>query len=117
MKFYNKIEFKNPKEVGEKPKWFNLSSQKYTGYQPSKEKLKRRKNFVPKIYFIRQVREDKEQNDKAFTNILNKKVFLLKSYINYFVLAEWNLLKEKLYINFGREQTPKVIKKLSFKIN
>jgi hypothetical protein len=44
-------------------------------------------------------------------------VFLPKSYINYFVLAEWNLKEEQLYIYFEKEQRPKMIKKLSFKIN
>jgi len=116
-KFYNKIEFKNLKEVDEKLKWFNLSSLRYTSYKQPKEEPREKKDFVYKIYFIRQVREDKEKDDKAFINILNEKVFLPKSYINYFVLAEWNLLKERLYTHFEKEQTPKVIKEISFKIN
>jgi hypothetical protein len=103
--------------VDEKLKWFNLSSLRYTRYKQLKEELKEKKDFVPKIYFIRQVREDKEKTKGAFINILNEKVFLPKSYINYFFLAEWNLFKEKLYVHFEKEQTQKVIKEISFKIN
>lgn len=116
-KFWNKIEFKSIEEVDEKLEWFNRSSQEYTGYQLPKRKNKRKKNFIPKIYFIRQVKEDKEQTGKAFIDVLNEKVFLSKSYINYFILAKWNLKEERLYAYFEKEQKPKMIKKLSFKIN
>lgn len=116
-KFWNRIDFKSVEEVDEKLEWFNLSSQRYLHYQPPKTKLKRKKNFIPKIYFIRQVKEDKEQTDKPFIDVLNEKVFLPKSYINYFVLAEWNLKQEQLSIYFEKEQHSKMIKKLSFKIN
>jgi len=40
-----------------------------------------------------------------------------KSYINYFILAEWNLKEEILYIYFEKEQKSEIIKKVSFKIN
>ncbi len=116
-KFWNKINFKSEEEVDEKLEWFNLSSQKYLHYYSPKVKSKRKKNFIPKIYFIRQVKEDKEQTGKAYIDVLNEKVFLSKSYINYFVLAEWNLKEERLYIYFEKEQESKIIKKLSFKIN
>ncbi len=116
-KFWNRIDFKSAEEVDEKLEWFNLSSQRYTGYQIPKIKSKRKKNFIPKIYFIRQVKEDQEQTGKAYIDLLNEKILLPKSYINYFVLAEWNLRKEILYIHFEKEQQPKMIKKLSFKIN
>lgn len=116
-KFWNRINFKSVKEVDRKLGWFNKASEEYLGYQKPKRKSRKKKNFVPKIYFIRQVKEDKEQTRKAFIDILNEKVFLPKSYTNYFVLAEWNLKKEQLYIHFEKEQEPKIIKKLSFKIN
>jgi len=116
-KFWNRIDFKSVEEVEEKLEWFNLSSQRYLHYQPSKARPKRKRNFVPKIYFTRQVKEDKEQTGHAFIDVLNEKVFLPRSYINYFVLAEWNLKKEQLFIYFEKEQQSKIIKKLSFKIN
>lgn len=116
-KFWNRLDFKSVEEVDEKLKWFNLSSQRYLHYQPSSTQAKRKKNFISKIYFIRQVKEDKEQTGKAFIDVLNEKVFLPKSYINYFVLAEWSLKQEQLFIYFEKEQQSKMIKKLSFKIN
>ena len=115
-KFWNRIDFKNVQEVTEKLEWFNKSSQKYLGYQSPKTKQNLKKEFTPKIYFIRQIREDKE-SQKGFINVSNEKVFLPKSYINYFVLAEWNLKEEMLYIYFEKEHETKIIKRLLFKIN
>jgi len=115
-KFWNRINFKSVEEIDTKLEWFNKSSERYCSYQKPKLKLSKKK-FIPKIYFIRQVREDKEQTGKAFINVLNEKIFLPESYINYFILAEWNLKQEILYIWFEKEQEPKIIKKLSFKIN
>jgi len=34
-----------------------------------------------------------------------------------FVLAEWNLKEETLYIHFEKEQRPETIKEISFKVN
>jgi len=116
-KFWNRIDFKSIEEVDEKLEWFNLSSERYLHYLKPKIKSKRKKDFIPKIYFTRQVREDKEQTDRPFIDVLNEKVFLPKDYINYFVLAEWNLKQEKLCIYFEKEQQSKMIKQLPFKIN
>lgn len=116
-KFWNRIQFKSLSEVDEKLEWFNASSEQYLQYQKPKKKSRRKKDFIPKIYFIRQVKEDQERINKPFIDILNEKVFLPKSYINYFVLAEWNLKKEELCIYFEKEQKQKLIKKLLFKIN
>lgn len=116
-KFWNKINFKNIQEVDKNLEWFNKSSQEYTGYQPPKVVKKDKKNFSPVIYFVRQVREDKEQTEKAFIDILNDKIFLPQSYINYFVLAKWDLKEEKLYVYFEKDQISKQIKKIKFSIN
>jgi len=116
-RFWNKIEFKNIADVDKNLEWFNISSQQYTGYQRPKGKNKINKKFCPRIYFIRQVRENEKQSGKAFIDVLNEKISLPSSYINYFVLAEWNLKEEMLYIYFEKECKPKVIKKLIFKIN
>jgi len=56
-----------------------------------------------------------EQTGKTSIDILNEKISLPKSYINFFILAEWNLKEEILY--FENEQRLNLIKKLSFKIN
>jgi len=116
-KFWNRIQFSSVDEVDEKLEWFNLSSQRYTGYQPPKINQRAKEDFVPKVYFIRQVKEDKEQTQKAFIDVLNETVSFPKSYINYFILAEWNLKEEILYIYFEKEQKSEIIKKVSFKIN
>lgn len=116
--FWNRIRFKSVREVDQKLEWFNKDSERYCHYQKPKKKPKLRKSFSPKIYFIRQVKENKEtKKPKAFIDVLNEKVSLPKSFINYFVLAEWNLKKEILSIYFEKEQKSKMIKKLSFKIN
>ena len=56
-------------------------------------------------------------SDLAFIDVLNETVSFPKSYINYFVLAEWNLKDEVLYIYFEKEQKSEIIKEVSFKIN
>lgn len=115
-KFWNKINFKNIKEVDKKLEWFNDASVKYLGYRPPKTKRETNKKFIPKVYFIRQGHED-EKTKRCFVEILNDKIFLRKSYINYFVLGEWNLKNEELKIYFEKDLKPKVIKKIKFKIN
>lgn len=112
-KFWNRIDFTSIEEVDEKIKWFNSSSQKYLHYQKPKTKSKPKKNFIPKIYFIRQVKEDKEQTGKAFIDVSNQRVFLPQSYINYFTFIEWNLKQEILCVYFEKEQKSKMIKKVS----
>ena len=107
-KFWKRFDFKNLEEVDQKPKDFNNSYQWYLGYQSLKEKVSR-KNFLPKIYFIRKVYQD-EITEKGYIDILNEKVFLPKAYLNFFTLSEWNLKKEKLYVYFENEQKNYLLK-------
>ncbi len=115
-KFWNRIDFKSIDEIDEKLEWFNNASIRYLGYEPSKEKKIVKKDFIPKVYFIRQVREDKESRN-GYIDVLNERINLSTSYINYFVLAEWDLNEEKLYIYFEGEKESVVIKEMEFKIN
>lgn len=115
--FWNKIKFKNTDEIDEKLQWFNEASQSYTGYEVPRKKEKINKKFTPKLYFIRQVSEDAGQAGRAYIDVLNEKIFLPSSYINYFVLAQWNLDDEELLVHFEKEQESKCIKTLSFEIN
>jgi len=115
-KFWNKIEFGTISEVDEKLSWFNDSSLRYLHYTRP-ERRKRKGDFVPKVYFIRQVREEQEEKSRAFIDVLNEKVFLPDSYVNYFVLAEWNIENERLSVHFEQEKTPQVIEEIPFKIN
>lgn len=113
--FWNKIDFNNVNEIDLKLSWFNNSSKNYTGYIPPKRNLDEKKNFIPKIYFIRQVKEN--ENGEGFVNVLNENISVDPPFINYFVLAEWNLEKERLLIHFERKQVPETIKEIDFKIN
>lgn len=113
-KFWTKRKFTSLADVDMQLDWFNSSSETYTGYvRPNKPAVKK-KNFVPRIYFIRQVAEDA---DKGFINVLNEKISLPASYINYFVLAEWNLRKQCLVVYFEKDLKPKAIKRLTFRVN
>ena len=116
-KFWHRTDFKSIEEIDKKLEWFNQDSERYLNYQKPKRKSRKKKNFIPKIYFIRQVKENKDKSGKAFIDVLNEKIFLPKSYINYFILVEWNLKQEQLLIRFEKEQQSEVVKKLSFKIN
>ncbi len=78
-------------------------------------KISQKKNFISKIYFIRKFM--KIRNKPRFTKILNEKISISKSYINFFILFEWDLSKESPYIYFENEQKLNLIKKLSFKIH
>jgi hypothetical protein len=42
---------------------------------------------------------------------------LPEDYISYFVLGEWNLIEELLYIHFEKDQKLELVKKQFFKIN
>lgn len=114
--FWNRINFKSIDEIDEKLEWFNKASTIYLGYESLTEEKIVKKDFIPKVYFIRQVREDKETGNGCI-DVLNERINLSTSYINYFVLAEWHLNKERLYIHFEREKKPEVIKEMEFKIN
>lgn len=113
--FWNRIKFKSLKEIDRKLGWFNKSSEQYLDYQKPKG-IKNKNKFIPRIYFTRQILED-QKTEKGFIEIAREKILLPKSYINYFILAEWNLKKEILFVYFEKEQKSKLIKKLSFKIN
>lgn len=115
-KFWERFDFKSLQEIDEKLELFNLSSQRFSNHQPLKEKRKQKINFIPKIYFIRKVYED-QQTGRGYIELVHDKVSIQKSYINYFVLAEWNLKEEKLYVYFENDQKLKRIKKIKFKIN
>lgn len=116
-KFWNQFEFNNFEEIDEKLELFNQSSQRYTGYKKPKETSLRR-NFTPRIYFIRQVKEvSKDKQKKAYINVLNVEISMPKSLVNYYVLSEWDLTKEILNIYFEKDEKQQLIKKIDFKIN
>ena len=116
-KFWNSTRFTSIRQVDIRLKWFNQSSLAYTGYDTSKRRRRSsKKGFTPRVYFIRQVREQ-EGTGKGYIDVLNEHVLIRKNYVNYFVLAEWDLIDEKLRVYFEKEQAAKLIKVVDFKLN
>ena len=116
-KFWNRRTFTSRADVRRQLEWFNAASERYSGYYKPTATPPRRENFVPQIYFIRQVGADESRARSAFISILNEKIALPPAYINYFVLARWNLAQETLEIYFEKELKAKRIKQLHFPIN
>jgi transposase len=113
-KFWNPTYFESVSEVDIKLRWFNQASIIYTNYhRPSPAEVIKKK-FVPKVLFIRQVKEGTSSG--GFISVLHEDVPLPESYINYFVLAEWNLAQEQLTISIEKDQNPEVIQTISFPI-
>lgn len=115
-KFWNQRAFTGQVDVVQQLEWFNEASELYTGYCRPAQPRANKSNFVPQIYFIRQVAHEAEARS-GFINILNEKISLPAAYINYFVLARWDLARERLDIYFEKELKPKRIKQMKFAIN
>ncbi len=114
-KFWNKENFKDLFHVDERLKAFNKNYQWYLGYK-SPIKKSEKKDFIPKVYFIRKVYQNPE-TEKGYIEITNEQILIPESYINFFTLSEWNLKQEILYIYFENEQKLNLIKKLKFKLH
>jgi transposase len=115
-KFWNRRIFASRADVRQQLDWFNVASERYSEYvRPAQERT--RATFVPQIYFVRQVAADETGARSGFISILNEKISLPAAYINYFVLARWNLAQETLDIHFEKELKTISIKKLRFPIN
>jgi transposase len=115
-KFWNRRTFSSLQEIDTTLVAFNKASRNYTGYQPPLSKANSKQTFVPKVYFIRQVRQTPESTD-GFIDVLNESVTLPKSYINYFVLAEWNLSTELLSVYLENDKQLVEIENYPFPIN
>ncbi len=116
-KFWNRIHFKTLKEVDQRLGTFNQESQEYLSYQRP-QKTQPKKRFIPRIYFIRKVQEDKNlKRAKGYIDILNERIKLPNAYVNYYILAEWNLKIQQLIIYFEKDQKQKTIKQIPFLID
>lgn len=115
-KFWNIKEYKSVEQINEELEWFNDASIRYSEYNEKKRRKRALKEFEPKIYLIRQVSENKETN-KGQISVFNEMIDLPVSYIKYFVLAEWDLRKEKLYIRYEVDKTSQIIKEIDFKLH
>lgn len=115
-KFWNTQQFASLADLDQRLAWFNDSSLAYTGYQPPPS-APRSTPFVPRVYFIRQVREHPDDPQRGRIEVLNEPIDLPGSYIQYFVLAEWHLPDEQLNVYFEQETTAKNIMSLPFALN
>jgi hypothetical protein len=115
-KFWNTQTFRSLRSLDRRLEWFNASSQRYTGYE-SPPPRPPPPGFVPKVYFIRQVREHPDRPGTGHIDVLHQQIALPAAYLSYFVLAEWNLHTERLVIFFEQDDTPKRIKSMRFAMN
>jgi len=114
--FWNRRTFESIEDVDCQLNWFNESSLCYTSYRQP-EYSKEHDNFIPRVYFLRQVHESNNTPGQGFINILNDDVIIPPQHINFFVIAEWNLLTETLKVSIEVEEKIQKIKEINFKIN
>jgi transposase len=114
--FWNRRTFESLDDVDHQLGWFNESSLRYTGYKQP-DYFKERKDFTPRVYFLRQVRESDSSPGEGSIDVLNEEILLPPPYINFFVIAEWNLSTETLTVSLEQDESLKKIKELDFTIN
>ena len=115
-KFWNQRTFESLKDIDRQLGWFNDASLDYTGYKTPETGTNKNRRFVPKVYFLRQVR-DSGNGQAGWIEVLNEVVKLDPSYISYFVIAQWHLLNETLTVYIEKEKRLKTIVSVPFEIN
>lgn len=116
-KFWNQRRFTSLGEVDTQLNWFNEASRVYTGYEVGAQRHRASKpSFIPRVYFIRQVKEA-TATGTGYIEVMNETVPVRQAYINYFVLAEWNLNTEELNVLFEQNEQSTVIQTMEFPIN
>lgn len=113
--YSDKVYFTSVEDVDAKLHCFNLATEKYNSYHRPDPTSRPKKDFVPKVFFIRQVKEGNSSNGVVY--ILNEDVAVGEAYINYFVLGEWDLRSERLKIHFEKDQQSELIQEVNFPIN
>jgi len=115
-KFWKARTFSSTDDVDRQLAWFNDATMRYLGYQRPMKRVRRKRRFHPKVYFIRQVRHDDETSER-YIDVLNERILLPSSLVHYFVLAEWDLKTEQLLIHLERDQRTVVIHQEQFLVN
>jgi len=116
--FWNRREFNALADVDKQLDWFNKSSLKYSGYQkPELKEQPEETEFIPTVYFLRQIKESENKPGQGSIGILNEQILLSPEWINFFVVARWNLKTETLTVfKEQKEQTITLYEK-AFLIN
>ena len=114
--FWNRREFNTPADVDRQLDWFNNSSLKYTDYQKPDSK-KEKTEFVPNVYFLRQIKESESKPGQGSIAILNEEIPLPAEWINFFVVAKWNLKNETLTVFKEQDKQQKNLYEKFFLIN
>ncbi len=104
--FWNRREFNSLADVDRQLEWFNSSSLKYTDYQQPGSR-KEKTDFTPNVYFLRQIKESESKPGQGSIVILNEEILLPAQWMNFFVVAKWNLKNETLTV--FKEQNKKLI--------
>ncbi len=119
--FWNRRTFENFDDVQQQLQRFNEASVRYTAYEkPKKEKKKnavRENKNIPNVYFLRQITESLEHPGKGSIGVLNEEILLPAEWINFFVLAEWNLKRQALSIFIEQNDKLETLSTCDFLIN
>ena len=60
---------------------------------------------------------EKDDSSKGQLDIVNEEITFPTEYVNYYVLGEWSLAEEQLFIRFEKDKESEVIKTVDFPIN
>lgn len=118
--FWNRRTFENLADVDRQLQWFNESSLRYTAYEkpkPATSKSKKTRKPVTNIYFLRQIMESTVNPGQGSISVLNEEILLPPEWINFFVLAKWNLKTETLSVFIEQKDQLKTLAERQFLIN
>jgi hypothetical protein len=118
--FWNRRTFENLADVDRQLQWFNESSLRYTAYEkpkPATSKSTKTRKPVTNIYFLRQIMESSVNPGQGSISVLNEEILLPAEWINFFVLAKWNLKTETLSVFIEQKDQLQTLSESQFLIN
>ena len=115
--FWKKRTFENIADLDTQLAWFNQSSCDYTGYKRPENGKCLQTEFEPNIFFLRQIHESESHLGKGMVEVLNEEILLPAEWINFFVIAKWNLKTETLKVFIEQDNKLTQLANLQFEIN
>ncbi len=115
--FWNRREFNSLTDVDKQLGWFNQSSLKYSDYQKPESQEHEETEFTANVYFLRQIKESETQPGQGSIVLLNEEILLSPEWINFFVVARWNLKTETLTVFKEQKEQTLTLYKNDFLIN